>query len=94
MYSINVIISPEFSYCYATSIVIVVINRSFDISAAMNDLHYTPLIEFEEGWHQTIDWFKANWLPRYLSINNLDQKLSSSNTCADSNTNELSPLNR
>ena len=42
------------------------INRYFDISAAKKDLKYEPLIEFEEGWASTIDWFKANWLPKYL----------------------------
>ena len=76
----------------------VVINRSFDISAAKSDLHYSPLIEFQEGWHQTIDWFKLNWLPRYLSMNNLDPSskllLSSSSADSNTNTNESSPLNR
>eukprot|EP01041_Mallomonas_annulata_P008786 gene8786-18173_t len=42
-----------------------VINRHFDISAATRDLNYTPLISFEEGWTQTIEWFKTNWLPKY-----------------------------
>ena len=42
-----------------------VIHRNFDISAACRDLHYTPLIEFNDGWDQTIKWFKINWLPRY-----------------------------
>ena len=42
-----------------------VINRYFDISAAKKDLKYEPLIEFEQGWADTISWFKANWLPKY-----------------------------
>ena len=41
-----------------------VIDRSFNISAAMRDLRYEPLISFEDGWRQTIDWFKINWLPK------------------------------
>lgn len=24
------------------------------------DLGYEPVISFEDGWRQTIDWFKAN----------------------------------
>ena len=42
-----------------------VIDRYFDISAARRDLKYEPLLTFEQGWAQTIDWFKANWLPGY-----------------------------
>ena len=41
------------------------INRYFDISAAKKDLKYTPLIEFEKGWSDTIEWFKENWLIKY-----------------------------
>jgi nucleoside-diphosphate-sugar epimerase len=40
-----------------------VIHRYFDISAAKRDLKYKPLIQFADGWKQTIQWFKANWLP-------------------------------
>lgn len=47
-----------------------VINRHFNISAAENDLKYKPVIEFEEGWKQTLDWFKENWLPTYLNSKN------------------------
>jgi nucleoside-diphosphate-sugar epimerase len=43
------------------------INRYFDISAAKKDLKYEPLIEFEQGWASTIDWFKIHWLPKYLA---------------------------
>ena len=41
------------------------INRYFDISAAKKDLKYEPLIDFEQGWASTIDWFKIHWLPKY-----------------------------
>lgn len=40
-----------------------VIHRYFDISAARRDLKYDPLIQFNEGWRETIEWFKINWLP-------------------------------
>ncbi len=42
-----------------------VIHRYFNISAASRDLNYQPLIEFRDGWSQTIEWFKSNWLPKY-----------------------------
>ena len=42
------------------------INRYFDISAAKRDLKYEPVIDFEQGWTSTIDWFKQNWLPKYI----------------------------
>ena len=39
--------------------------RYFDISAARADLKYVPLITFKDGWKETIQWFKDNWLPIY-----------------------------
>lgn len=42
-----------------------VINRHFDISAAKKELKYEPVITFQEGWAETIAWFKENWLPKY-----------------------------
>jgi hypothetical protein len=29
------------------------------------DLKYLPVIPFDEGWKQTGEWFKANWLPKF-----------------------------
>jgi nucleoside-diphosphate-sugar epimerase len=46
-----------------------VIHRNFDIRNAKQDLKYEPLIDFKSGWKQTIDWFKENWLPKYLASN-------------------------
>lgn len=34
------------------------IDRWFDISRARRDLEYTPLYTFDEGWEQTIAWFR------------------------------------
>jgi nucleoside-diphosphate-sugar epimerase len=48
------------------SVKMLMIDRYFSIDAAIRDLHYEPLISFDEGWTQTIDWFKENWLPGYL----------------------------
>jgi nucleoside-diphosphate-sugar epimerase len=45
-----------------------IINRYFNIKNAKRDLQYEPLIMFDKGWAQTIDWFKANWLPQYKQM--------------------------
>jgi len=42
-----------------------IIHRYFDISNAKRDLGYEPLIAFDQGWSETIEWFKMNWLPEY-----------------------------
>ena len=42
-----------------------IIDRYFSTKNAKKDLHYKPLISFEEGWPKTIEWFKVNWLPEY-----------------------------
>lgn len=39
-----------------------VIHRYFDISNAKRDLKYEPIIKFEDGWKETIQWFRENWL--------------------------------
>ena len=51
------------------------INRYFDISAAKRDLKYTPVIEFEKGWSNTIVWFQENWLNKYNEKNNKNEKI-------------------
>lgn len=51
-----------------------VINRYFNIRAAAKDLHYVPIITFREGWDQTIQWFKANWLPKYRNAHSSQDK--------------------
>jgi dTDP-D-glucose 4,6-dehydratase len=38
-------------------------HRWFDISAAEKDLGFKPIIDFREGWDETIVWFRENWLP-------------------------------
>mmetsp|Transcript_21934 Transcript_21934/g.62240 ORF Transcript_21934/g.62240 Transcript_21934/m.62240 type:complete len:377 (+) Transcript_21934:74-1204(+) len=42
-----------------------VIHRYFDISNAKRDLKYEPLITFDKGWQDTIEWFKVHWLPTW-----------------------------
>ena len=29
------------------------------------DLGYAPIIPFGDGWADTLEWFKANWLPTF-----------------------------
>lgn len=45
-----------------------IIHRYFNIDNARRDLKYTPLISFKDGWAETIDWFKVNWLPQYTKM--------------------------
>lgn len=40
-----------------------VIDRYFDISRARRDLQYEPLYTFEQGWAETIAWFREH-MPR------------------------------
>jgi len=39
------------------------IHRWFDISDAERDLNYAPIVSYKQGWADTMDWFKKNWLP-------------------------------
>jgi nucleoside-diphosphate-sugar epimerase len=34
-------------------------------SIAKQDLKYEPFVKFEDGWAQTIEWFKVHWLSNY-----------------------------
>jgi len=45
-----------------------IIHRYFNIKNAKRDLQYEPLVSFEEGWQETIEWFKINWLPDYKKL--------------------------
>lgn len=40
------------------------INRWFSIAKAEEVLDYEPVISFEDGWRETLQWFKAN--PQYI----------------------------
>mmetsp|Transcript_5459 Transcript_5459/g.15223 ORF Transcript_5459/g.15223 Transcript_5459/m.15223 type:complete len:374 (-) Transcript_5459:880-2001(-) len=39
-----------------------IIDRWFDISNVERDLGYAPVVQFEDGWAKTIQWFRENWL--------------------------------
>lgn len=41
------------------------IHRYFSIENAKRDLKYRPMLETDEAWGLTIDWFKKHWLPMY-----------------------------
>jgi len=45
-----------------------IIHRYFNIKNAKRDLQYEPLISFDKGWPETIEWFKTNWLPEYQKM--------------------------
>mmetsp|Transcript_499 Transcript_499/g.970 ORF Transcript_499/g.970 Transcript_499/m.970 type:complete len:90 (+) Transcript_499:258-527(+) len=40
------------------------IHRWFNIEAARQDLGYEPIVTFENGWADTMHWFRENWLPK------------------------------
>ena len=52
------------------------IHRYFSIENARRDLKYEPLFKTEESWPLTIEWFKKNWLPKYLEKSGQQQKVS------------------
>ena len=43
-----------------------IIHRYFSIENAKRDLKYKPIVEHSVAWKSTIEWFKVNWLPKYL----------------------------
>jgi nucleoside-diphosphate-sugar epimerase len=45
------------------------IHRYFSIENAIRDLQYEPILPFSTAWPQTLAWFRANWLPQFLSTN-------------------------
>uniref|UniRef100_A0A7S3JYE0 Ketoreductase domain-containing protein n=1 Tax=Aureoumbra lagunensis TaxID=44058 RepID=A0A7S3JYE0_9STRA len=45
---------------------VLIMHRWFDIKAAINDLDFQPIIPYEKGWQETIEWFKTNWLPSFV----------------------------
>lgn len=54
------------------NVFVLTMHRWFDISAIENDLGYQPIIGFKEGWADTIDWFKKNWLPKWKASKDRD----------------------
>ena len=41
-------------------------HRWFDIRNAERDLGFSPIIEYEAGYVETIQWFKDHWLTKYV----------------------------
>lgn len=52
------------------NVFVLTMNRWFRIDAAETELKYQPIIPFTEGWQDTIEWFKANWLPKFKQLDN------------------------
>lgn len=46
------------------NVIVLTMHRWFDIAASHRDLNYTPIIDFREGWDETLVWFKAHWLSK------------------------------
>lgn len=42
-------------------------HRWFKQDHAKKDLSYSPIISFKEGWLETIEWFRTEWLPKHDS---------------------------
>lgn len=47
------------------NVFVLTMNRWFRIEAAETELKFKPIIPFEDGWRDTIEWFKINWLPKF-----------------------------
>jgi nucleoside-diphosphate-sugar epimerase len=48
------------------NVLVLTMHRYFTITAAERDLGFKPIVPFEEGWADTLVWFKSHWLPGYL----------------------------
>ena len=53
------------------NVLVLTMHRWFDIAAAEADLDFTPIIDFREGWNDTIVWFRQNWLPNFHKTGSL-----------------------
>jgi len=47
------------------SVKMLIMHRWFKIDAITRDLGYQPLVSFDEGWTDTVAWFKQHWLPTF-----------------------------
>jgi nucleoside-diphosphate-sugar epimerase len=57
-------LKPKLS-CF--SVRMLLMNRWFRISAIERDLGYKPVVGFQEGWADTVCWFREYWLPHFGS---------------------------
>jgi nucleoside-diphosphate-sugar epimerase len=49
-------------------------HRYFSIERARRDLHYEPLVVFEDAFPATILWFRENWLPNFREKHSFNKK--------------------
>ena len=49
-------------------------HRWFRIDGAISDLDYKPIVSYEDGWRDTLEWFKDNWLTKYNSDDGQGEK--------------------
>jgi len=44
---------------------VLTMHRWFKIDKAEKELGFEPIVSYEEGWADTLAWFKKNWLPTF-----------------------------
>lgn len=51
------------------NVFVLTMNRWFKTDKAARDLDYTPIIHFNEGWADAIEYFRVHWLPTFEASN-------------------------
>jgi len=49
------------------SVKMLIMDRWFKIERAERDLGFKPIISYSEGWAETVEWFRDEWLPTYYN---------------------------
>merc|ERR1719453_612472 len=44
---------------------VLTMHRWFNIDAAEKDLGFKPIVSYTEGWKDTLEWFRSNWLVNF-----------------------------
>ena len=60
----NVFLLYDFFFFRQFNVTVLTMHRWFDIKAAERDLGFRPIIGYQEGWAETIEWFRRSWLPK------------------------------
>ncbi|KAJ1458445.1 hypothetical protein M885DRAFT_512875 [Pelagophyceae sp. CCMP2097] len=50
---------------------VLTMHRWFDIAAAQKDLGFQPIVAYQQGWADTIVWFREHWLPTHKADHSL-----------------------
>jgi sterol-4alpha-carboxylate 3-dehydrogenase (decarboxylating) len=57
---------------------VLTMHRWFRIDDATQDLGYEPIVTYKDGWNDTLEWFRANWLTKYNDVAAVDMHNKSS----------------